>query len=210
MPIYGTRKFSGLLVSGLVIGLVITAFVGWGLQSLFSTHLVRAYYQLVSAGQPTTGKPMPHRWASINHTLVVLDTRNVVSILTITAEEAPFNKNNTVKIDFDDPYTYSSNDPAPTVLEGNQSWSGIFDTDLTIGQTIIIWTRLRFDSDATYFVGGRVLSYSCDVERPQGYIVQGYGTFYYVTVEQGKITEVTDEQGMVPSSTQVEVVNLGP
>ena len=204
MPIYSTRKFSGLLVSGLVIGLVITAFVGWGVQSLFSTHLVRAYHQLVSAGQPTTGKLMPHRWASINHTLIVLDIRNVVSILTITAEETPYVNNNTVKIDFDDPYTYSSDDPAPTVLEGNQSWSGIFDTDLSINQTIVIWTRLRFDSDARYFVGGRVLSYSSNV------IVQGYGTFFYITVEQGKITKVADELRRVPPSNEVEVENLGP
>lgn len=204
MPIYSTRKFGGLLVSGLVIGLVITAFVGWGLQSLFSTHLVRAYYQLVSAGQPTPDKPTAHRWASINHTLVVLDMRNVVSILTITVEEAPYVKNNAVKIDFDDPYTYSSDDPAPTVLEGNQSWSGIFDTDLRIDQTIVIWTRLRFDSDARYFVGGRVLSYSSDV------IVQGYGTIFYVTLQDGKITEITNEFGQIPASNEIEAEELRP
>lgn len=207
MPVYNTKKFGGLLVSGLVMGLVITALVGWGVQSLFSTNRFRAYYQLVSAGQPSDvplGKPTAHRWASVNHTLVVLDARNVVSILTITAKEAPYIQNNTIKIDFDDPYTYASDDPAPRVLEGNLSWSGIFDKDLHLNETITIWTRLEFDLDTTYFVGGRVLSYSSDV------IVQGYGTIFYVTLEQGKVAKITNELGQIPSSTEVEAEKLRP
>lgn len=207
MAAYSTRKFGGLLISGLVVGLVITAVVGWGIQSFFLAHRFRAYYQYVGAGDPgetPSEKPTAHRWASINHTLVVLDERNVVSILTITAKETPYTWNNTVKIDFDDPHTYASDDPAPLVLEGNLSWSGIFNKDLHINETIMIWTKLEFDRDATYFVGGWVLSYSSDV------IVQGYGTVYYVTMEQGKITEVTDELRRIPPSTEVEVENLGP
>lgn len=207
MPAYSTKKFGGLLVSGLIVGLVITAVVGWGIQSLFSTHRFRAYYQLVSTGQPSdvpSDKPTAHRWASINHTLVVLNAGNVVSILTITAKEAPYIQNNTIKIDFDDPYTYASDDPAPHVLEGNLSWSGVFNKDLHLNETITIWTRLEFNLDATYFVGGWVLSYSSDV------IAEGYGTVFYVTVEQGKIAKVTNELGHIPSSTELEAAEFQP
>jgi len=204
---YSTKKFGGLLASGLVVGLVITAVVGWSIQSLFSANRFRAYYQLVSASQPSdmpSEKPTAHHWASISHTLVVLDARNVVSMLTITAKEAPYIQNNTIKIDFDDPHTYASDDPAPRVLEGNLSWSGIFNKDLHLNETITIWTRLEFDLDATYFVGSWVLSYSSEV------IAEGYGTVFYVTVEQGKIAKVTDELGHIPSSTELDAVEFQP
>lgn len=204
MPIYSARKLCALLVSGLVIGLVITGFVGLVAQSYFSTHLVRAYYQIISPGQPTSSAPTVQRWAGVNHTLVVLDARNVVSILTLTANETPYIRNNTVKIDFDDPYTYSSDDPVPTVLEGNRSWSGLIDRDLRIGQSVMILTRLRFDFDATYFVGGRVLSYASESN------LLGYGTFFYVTVKNGEITSVTNELRQIPPSTQVDAGKLQP
>ena len=207
MPAYSTRKFGGLLISGLVAGLVITAVFGWGIRSLFLAHRFRAYYQLISASQPSdipSDKPTAHRWASINHTLVVLDARTMVGMLTITAIETPYTRNNTIKVDFDDPYTYTSDDPAPRVLEGNLSWSGIFNKDLHVNETIMIWTRMEFDHDATYFIGGWALSYS------SGVIAQGYGTVFYVTVEQGKIAKVTDELGQTPSSTEVDVVEIQP
>lgn len=207
MAAYSTRKFGGFVVSGLVVGLVITALVGWGIQSLFSAHRFRAYYQLISASEPSdmpSDKPTTHHWASISHTLVVLDARNVVSMLVITAKEAPYTQNNTIKIDFDDSYTYASDDTTPLVLDGNLSWSGIFNKDLHLNETITIWTKLEFDRDATYFVGGWVLSYSSDV------ITEGYGTAFYVTVEQGKIAKVTNELGHVPSSTELEAVEFQP
>lgn len=149
-------------------------------------------------------KPSPTPWARINHTLLILDTNVVESILTVTAKESPPYQNITIRIDFDDPWTYTKDDPTPQILEGDLAWSGKWNQDIHINETITILTKLKFDFDAKYFVGGQVISSSVDGSG------EGYGTFYYLTVEQGKIVKVTDELGQIPPSTEIETTKLPP
>lgn len=194
MPVYTTKRFGAFALSSLVIGIVILSFVGWGVQSLLSEHLATIYHQYVdphSSADSQGGKLQPQKWASINHTIVILEPNVVESILTVKALEAPGISNDTIGL---------SLDPLPEVLGGNLSWHGIFGVDLHVNGTVTIWTKLRFNSDAMYYVGGWVLGYSPSSQ-------EGYGTKYYFYVEQGRIVRVTDKPD-TSSSTQMETKKL--
>ncbi len=171
------------------------------MQSLFSMNLATVYHQYVDPYSPAdsqVGKLQPQKWAFINHTIVILEPNVVESILTVKVQERPvYRLNDTIELTFDDPYTYSKDDPLPEILAGNLSWRGIFNVDLHVNDTVIIWTQLRFNSDAIYHVGGRVIS-----ETTGSY--EGYGTSYYFYVEHGEIVRVTDKRD-ISSSGQMEV-----
>lgn len=214
MPI-SSRKF-WLLVSGLALGLVISlAYVGSIARSYYSTNYARAYYQIIGPRQYISGtytapisgayaseKMTVHQWAWINHTLVILDSKTVVSILTIKPAEIPFMKNITFTTSFNDPSTYGSDDPAPTVLKGNLSWTGVFDRDLHMNETVVIWNRLRFDFDATFYIGGWVFTYASQGSN------QGYGTFFYITLKDGEIINIVDRARRTPNSAFMEAEKL--
>ena len=199
MPVYTTRRFGAFTLSSLVVGIVVLSLVGWSVQNLFSGNLATVYHQYVDPNSPAdsqVGKRQPQKWASINHTIIILEPNVVESVLTVKVLEAPWISNTTIGLVFNDPYTYTSDDPLPEVLDGNLSWHGIFGVDLHVNDTVTIWTKLRFNSDAMYYVGGWVNSYGLSSQ-------QGYGTFYYLYVEQGKIVRVTDHRE-TPTSTEVE------
>jgi len=128
-----------------------------------------------------------------------LEPNVVESILTVKVLEAPGISNDTIELSFDDPSTYTKGDPLPEVLNGNLTWRGIFTIDLHVNDTITILTRLKFNSDARYYIGGWVNSYSPSAS-------QGYGTFYYFHVEQGRIVKVIDNlyDEHMPTSTQMD------
>ena len=199
MPVYSTRRFAAFALSSLVIGIVVLSFVGWGVLSLFSGGLATVYRQYVdpySSGDSQAGKRQPQIWASINHTIVILEPNVIESILTVKALEAPGISNQTIGLSLD-PNAYTMDDPLPEVLDGNLSWHGIFGVDLHVNDTVTLWTKLRFNSDAMYFVGGWVLGYSPSSQ-------EGYGTKYYIYVEQGKIVKVTDHRE-IPTSTRMDL-----
>lgn len=169
------------------------------MQNLLSGKLATIYHQYVdpySSADSQVGRPVPYKWASINHTIVILEPNVVESIMTVKVLEAPWMKNDTIQLSFDDPHTYTHDDPLPEVLSGNLSWRGIFDVDLHVNDTVVIWTQLRFNYDATYHVHGWVFS-----EATGGY--EGFGTSYYFYVEHGEIVRVTDKRD-TPTTTQAD------
>lgn len=211
MPTYTTKRFGGIALSSLIIGIVVVALVGWSVQSFFPIHYITVYYQTDddNYGVPSPeSKPLVHRWAGINHTILMLNANVVDSIIIFTAKEVPWMKNFTVKMDFDDPQTYPSDDPSPQILEGNQSFSGIFGNDFQLNQTITIRTKLRFNQDAKYCIRGYVGTH-CYLN---GTLValEGYHTLYYLTVEHGNIVKVTDRYERPPPSTKVEAIPFQP
>jgi len=129
----------------------------------------------------------------------------VESIFVVTAKDSPPFQDVIIEIDFDDPWTYTKDDPTPQILEGNQSWSGRFGRDFQVNQSVTIYIKLRFDFDAKYCISGQALSYDY-----VGGSSEGLRTVYYVTVEQGKIVKVTDELGQTPPSTEIETIELSP
>lgn len=200
MPVYTTKKFGVFFLMSCVIGVAVVGLTSWSVDTFFPIF-PKVYYQLVDSSPQEGGKLMVHRWAEINHTIVISGDNMVESTLTVTAKETPPYQNVTFKIYFDNPRTYAKDDPAPQVLEGNLSRSGWFGEDFHLNQTITIHTKLRFNFDAKYFVGGQVFSSSSSGS-------EGYGTVYFLTVEQGKIVKVTDELGQVPYSAEMEAIEL--
>lgn len=204
LPIYTSKKFGALTISSCAAGALLLVFITWSIFSFFSIRRVVVYYQLVNYDQPTS-KPSAAQWARLNHTILILDNNIVESLFTVFVKGAPPYQDVTIETNFDDPWTYTNDDPAPQILEGNQSWSGRFGEDLHVNQTLAIHTKLRFDFDAKYCISGQALSYDC-----LGGSSEGLRTIYYVTVEQGKIVKVTDEQGQTPSSTEIEANESSP
>lgn len=211
MPTYTTKRFGGIALSSLIIGTVVVALVGWSVQSFFPIRYITAYYQTDddNYGKPDSeGKSGPYLWAGINHTLMMLNANVVDSIIIFTAKEIPFMKNFALKIDFDDPYTYPTNDPAPQILEGNQSLSGVFGRDFNLSQSVTIRTKLRFNQDATYCVRGYVETSAYVNGSLAG--LEGFSTLYYLTVEHGNIIKVTDRFDRIPRSTKMEAIPFQP
>jgi hypothetical protein len=205
LPVYTSKRFSGFTLTSLIIGIVIVGLVGWGVRSFFFFSIQRgtAFYQVVDSF-PVSGKPTPYPWARLNHTILILDNNILESIFVLTAKDTPPYQDVKIEVSFDDPYTYSKDESAGHILEGNRTWSGKFGVDLQINQTITIYTKIRFDFDAKYCVSGQMLSY-----RENG-SSEGYGTVYYIRVEQGTIVKVNDRSGEPPPSIEGEVVEIHP
>lgn len=203
LPTYTTKKFGVFVLSSLIIAVVIISLVGWGIQSLLRESRTRVYFQLIDQNSPA-GKISVNRWATINHTVLILSDSVVESILKVTAKQSPTFQNITIKIDLDDPRTYTEDDAAPQILEGDLSWSGKWNQDIHLNETITILTKLKFDFDGKYFVGGQVISSSGDGSD------EGYGTSYYFLVEKGKTVRVTNELDQIPPSTEIETTKLSP
>ena len=202
MPTYTTKRFSANVFSSCVFGGLLLFLSIWVISSFFPTNGITAYYQMIDPEEPSSGGDQALSvtvWAHLNHTLVVLDDNIVESIFVVTAKESPAWGNIIIKIDFDDPRTYTEDDPIPQILEGNQSWSGRY-VDIEVNHTVTIYTKLRFDFDAKYCIRGPVLT--CD---SLGNTIEGYWTLYYVTVEQGKIVKITDRWDRTPPSTELEL-----
>ncbi len=204
MPVYRSRRFGVLVTSSFVVGILILAVTIMGISSFFPIRRVVAYYQLVDYDNLPTGKPIPAIWARINHTVLILNDSIIESIFTATVIDIPYYQDAMIKMSFDDPGTLTTDDPVPQVLEGNQSWYGRSEEDLQVNQTITIYTKVTFDFDAKYSLNGQVLNY--DNATGNG---EGYGTVYYVTVEQGKIVKITDRAGQTPPSTTLETKKIG-
>jgi len=77
----------------------------------------------------------------------------------------------------------------PELVDGNLAWSG----QMHENETKTLLTTLRLTSDGKYFIGGQAVSYLADGTS------EGFGTIYYVTVDRGRISQVTDELGVIPN-----------
>lgn len=206
LPTYTSRRFGARVISSCAVGILLLSFIVWSIFNFFPIRRIVVYYQLVNYNQQMPiSKELPTLWARINHTVLILDNDIVESLFIVTAKDSSPYQNVTIEINFDDPRTYTKDDPAPLILEGNQSWSGRFGEDFQVNQTLTIYTKLRFDFDAKYCINGQVISYDY-----VGGSSEGYGTVYYVTVEQGNIVKVTDKLGQTPPSTEIETSELSP
>lgn len=195
MPVYRTRKFGVLAISSCVAAILLLIITTSSIFDLFPVSQSIAYYQLINYDLPTS-KPSPLAWSRLNHTVLKLDNATMVSTFTVTMHAIPAYERITVEVGFDDPKTYTEDDPIPEIQAGNQSWSGIKDIDLQVNQTITIYTKLHFAFDSKYSILGRAVNYD-----PISGSNEGVHTLFYVTVEQGRITNVTDELGQIPPST---------
>lgn len=110
-------------------------------------------------------------WGQINHTLRILSDNEVESTLNITAETEPPLPYVIVMV----AYGYLPG-LIPRNLEGSLYWSG----DLHGNQTIDLSARLLLEDNGTYIISRVVRSYGLDYEMS-----------YYVTVEEGKIVDVS-------------------
>ncbi len=180
------------------IGIIAVGSVTWGV-GIFST-IPSVYQQLAGYGSETaTGMSSMsvQQWAQLNHTLVILDDNVMKSIFTVTAKEEPYRKNVTITIDFG---KYST--LVPRIIDGELFWSGKFNEDIRLNQTIILQTTLGFDNDGEYRLSGTATTYSYG-----GY--EGIVTNYYITVTDGKIVKVTDKPDFGGAKVESEPVDDG-
>ena len=190
MRIYTARKF-GLLVSmSCIIGVIVVAFTVWSMDMLFPIQRMVIYQQTVNYDLPSS-KISPVDWVRLNHTILVSNHNVIESILTVTAKTEPPYPNVKIEIHFG---TYPQ--LIPELVDGNLTWSG----QIHKNETKTLLTILRLTSDGKYFIGGQAVSY-----LPDG-TSEGLGTIYYVTVEEGRISQVTDELGETPHE---EVKRIG-
>jgi hypothetical protein len=204
VPIYGSRRFGVLVGVNCIAGMLLVVLASSSILSLFPIGRVTVYYQLWSA-DGSSGKPTVRRWAQLNHTLVVWGDAAADSIFTLTMVMDPSYNSVAADVGFDDPWTYAPDDPAPQVLGGNRSWSGLAGVDLHVGETVTLVTHLAFLDDARYAVKGEVTSYD-----PVSGGNEGYHTIFYITMEQGRIVNVTDEFERPPPSATLEAYKSTP
>jgi len=182
LRIYTTRKF-GLLVSiSCIIGVVVVALTVGSMDILFPIQRIIIYQQTVNYDVPSS-KISPVDWARLNHTIIVSGDNVIESVLTVTTKTEPPYPDVKIEIYFG---TYPQ--LIPELVDGNLTWSG----QIHENETKTLLTTLRLTSDGKYFIGGQAVSYLTDGTS------EGFGTIYYVTVEGGRISQVTDELGETP------------
>jgi len=204
LPIYRSQRFGVLVALSCVVGILLLTITISSIFSFFPIRRITAYYQLINYDSPIS-KPSPTSWARLNHTVLKLGDATVESVFMITMISNPPYERVAVEIGFDDPWTYTEDDPAPQIQSGNQSWSGRAGADLQVNQTITIYTKLDFNFDAKYAIKCQVANYD-----PVGGSNEGLHTIFYITVEQGKIISVTDESGQIPPSNTLESIEFNP
>lgn len=182
MRIYTTGKFGLLLSLGCILGVIVVGFTTWSMDIFFPIRKIIVYQQLANYNLPSS-KMSPVDWARLNHTIMISGDNVIESILTVTAKTEPPYPNVKIEIYFG---TYPQ--LIPRLVDGDLAWSGRMHEN----ETITLQTTLALDDDGKYFIGGQAISYLSDGTK------EGFGTVYYVTVQEGRITQVTDELGETP------------
>jgi hypothetical protein len=182
LRVYTARKFGLLFSIGCIIGVVVVAFTVWSIDIFFPIKRMVIYQQTVNYDIPSS-KISPVDWAQLNHTIIVSDDNVIESVLTVTTKTEPPYPNVKIEVYFG---TYPQ--LIPELVDGNLTWSG----QMHENETKTLLTTLKLTTDGKYFIGGQAVSY-----RPDG-TSEGFGTVYYVTVDGGRISQVTDELGVTP------------
>jgi hypothetical protein len=188
LGVYTARKF-GLLVSiGCIIGVVVVASTVWSIDIFFPIKRMIIYQQTINYDIPSS-KISPVDWAKLNHTIIVSDDNVIESVLTVTTKTEPPYPGVKIEVYFG---TYPQ--LIPELVDGNLKWSG----QMHENETKTLLTTLKLTTDGKYFIGGQAVSYLTDGTS------EGFGTIYYVTVEGGRISQVTDELGETPPHEEVK------
>lgn len=203
LRLYSTKEFGALLLVSCVVGATVVGFTIWGIDTLFPIGIPKVYSQIANKqtlerqAMGRMGLPMPYPWAEINHTLIILNDTVIESTLNVTAvlelgregAYAPSTVNFTVIVEFS---LGSSDALSPTLIDGNLSWSG---EDLPVNQTRILKAILALDKgDGIYCIGGgtRWIRYFQTLGGDISHSMEGYGTAYWIIVEDERIVKVMD------------------
>ena len=191
MRVYSKKMFFSFLLLTCVAGVAVVALTTWSLDLILPIRETKIYQQLVNYDNKP-GKPLP--CVRLNHTIIVSgDTPVIESVLTVT-KKTDLPPDVKIEINF--------GALTPRLIDGNLTWSG----QMYANQTKTLYTKLAFDTDGTYYVDSQALAYSLSDGHNEGSFAG-----YYITVQGGKITQVTDKNGLeLTPNTQIEATRLLP
>ena len=172
----------------------------WGIRILFPIGIPKVYHQTVGYYQKISD-PQPDLWATLTHTLIILNDTAIDSIINVTAVMDPSSLHLPqvcIEISFNNLTTHIL---APRIVGGNQSWTG----QMHENETKIQRTTLMFDQgDGIYHIAGRASAFDSKGST------MGFVTNYYIKVQGEKIVKVMDPQEWVreTGNTEMEAVQL--
>lgn len=196
MPAYTTRKFLALVSVSVVISLVVLSLAPFALNRAFP--VTWAYYQLVGGDADSCppyyicSPPGFPEWGRLNHTLVI--TGNTVEAyleVLATEEPKPSPANVTVGFTFWPPDYL-----VPNVTGGDLEWRG----ELHNGGSIRIRSSFQLIQDGKYFIGG----YAVSTAQPPDYSTFGMRAPFYLRVQSGLVTRVSDTPEPLDSTNPLE------
>jgi hypothetical protein len=161
-----------LLVCG--AGLGVASLTSWTVNLILPIRLSGMYQQLANYGE-SSGKMLAE--VKLNHTMILLnDSVTTENYLVLTQES--LRPNVRAEISF--------GDLRPRLIDGNLSWTG----SMTLNESKTLYCLLAFDVDGTYEMRSDFNATSSDGG------CDGVHVVYRITVQDGKITEVADEDGL--------------
>lgn len=181
MQVCSKKKFFAVITIMVVMGILAVSLTTWSFEIIMPIQRFRFYQQLVNFGHNDSYGKL-QACVKLNHTIIVSSNAPEIESILVIIQNSDYFPDVHIAIRFGSliPRLISGNDSIVEVMYANQ--------------TRTLCTRLFFDTDGTYVLDSEALAFSLSDGSYEGVFGR-----YYITVAEGRITQVADRNELAMS-----------